>query len=752
MQTNFEGIWISIVTPYRGDEIDHDALARLSRHLAEEGVSGLVAGATTGDGARLRPGELEAIFSTLRETVPATPIVLGVLQAATETAVAQARSLANLSPEGLIATAPTHGAPTQQDVLRHFEAIVEAADLPVLVYNNPHRTGVSIELETIQALTRDTRVAGVKEGEVSDERIRYLVNETPLRVLCGDDRHNFEALCLGAHGVVSASAHMLTRWYVRMRDLIGEGRIIEARRIAETLQPLILDLSAKPNPALLKVALAAEGWCSPSLRPAFSEVTAHESDRVAYGPAFVRRRTLEPSNLSLAEYASRLRRRELTAVELIETCTQNYTRTENRLNAYKTWDGDRARVIAGAVDILLEQGLDLGPLMGLPVSVKDLFGVPGLPVFAGSDDRLPEAWQVAGPIVSQLQRQLGIVVGKTHTVEFALGGLGVNAHWGTPFNPWSPDEHRVPGGSSSGAGVSLVQGSALLALGTDTAGSVRVPASMTGQVGLKTTYGRWSLDGIVPLSSSLDTPGLLTRTVEDLAFAFTAIDADCKALPTHGPVQLRGLRLGIPENYFWDDIDPSIAAVVETTIELLSQAGAQVVRLKLPYCEEAYEIFYKGGLAASELAAYLDQHFPHKIERLDPVVRARVNSAEQTTSVEYLRRKSVLKRCAERATQVFSDVDVLLSPTVPITPPRLADIGDVTTYGPANLMSMRNTVIANLFGWCALTMPVGLDANRMPVGLQLMAPPRAEERLIEIALGIESLIGKSFDVLGTTDL
>lgn len=456
--------------------------------------------------------------------------------------------------------------------------------------------------------------------------------------------------------------------------------------------------------------------------------------------------------LSLAEYAARLRSREQTAAGLVETCTQNYARTEHHLNAYKTWDGARAWAIAVAVDSLLDQGIDLGPLMGLPVSVKDLYGVPGLPVFAGSAEPLPEAWQAAGPIVAQLQRQLGIVVGKTHTVEFALGGLGVNAHWGTPCNPWSPGEHRVPGGSSSGAGVSLVQGSALLALGTDTAGSVRVPASMTGQVGLKTTYGRWSTAGIVPLSSSLDTAGLLTRTVEDLAFAFAAIDPDGKPFAPQDPGRLRGLRVGIPENYFWDDIDPSIAAVVDTTLERLAQAGAQLVRFKLPYCEEAFEIFRMGGIAACELAAYLDQHFPHKVERLDPVVRDRVRWAEQISSVEYLRRKAVLQRCGAGATQVFNDVDVLLSPTVPITPPRLADIADVKTYGPANMLAMRNTAISNLFGWCALTMPVGLDAQRMPVGLQLMGPPRAEERLIDIALGIEALIGKGFEVLGAVDM
>ncbi len=458
------------------------------------------------------------------------------------------------------------------------------------------------------------------------------------------------------------------------------------------------------------------------------------------------------AHLSLAEHAARLRRRELTAVALVDTCAQHHARTEHRLNAYKTWDGVRARSTAAAVDTLLDQGLDLGPLMGLPVSVKDLYGVPGLPVFAGSDEALPEAWQAAGPLVARLQQQLGIVVGKTHTVEFAFGGLGVTAHWGTPWNPWSRAEHRVPGGSSAGAGVSLVQGSALLALGTDTAGSVRVPAAMTGQVGLKTTVGRWPVDGIVPLSSSLDTAGVLTRTVDDLAYAFAALDPEHARQPTPAPARVQGLRVGVPTNHFWDDIDPSIGAVVEATIERLAQAGAQVVRLPLPHCEEAFDIFRRGGLAASELAAYLDLHFPLKVERLDPVVRDRVRWAEQVSSVEYLRRKALLQRCGAGAARVFDDVDVLLTPTVPASPPRLADIGTVETYAPANIKAMRNTAISNLFGWCALTMPVGLDANRMPVGLQLMGPPHAEARLIGIALGIEALIGQGHALLGTPDL
>ncbi|MCH2222666.1 MAG: dihydrodipicolinate synthase family protein, partial [Dechloromonas sp.] len=209
----------------------------------------------------------------LREAVPAMHIVLGVSQAATEAAVAQARSLADLRPEGLLATAPTYVRPTQQGVRKHLEAIVEAADLPVLIYNIPYRTGVNVELDTLQALARDSRVVGIKECGGSNERMLRLVHETPLRVLSGDDVQNFTALCLGAHGTIAASAHILPHWHVQMRNLIGSGRVAEARRIAVALQPIIRDLFAEPNPAPLKAMLAAQDWCSPSVRLPFVAAT-----------------------------------------------------------------------------------------------------------------------------------------------------------------------------------------------------------------------------------------------------------------------------------------------------------------------------------------------------------------------------------------------------------------------------------------------------------------------------------------------
>jgi len=187
-----------------------------------------------------------------------------------------------------------------------------------------------------------------------------------------------------------------------------------------------------------------------------------------------------------------------------------------RLHAYSPWPPEQARLVAHAADAAFAAGVIIGSLQGVPVSIKDLFAASGYPCFAGSSRRLPaDPWERDGPLVAALCRQLGVIMGKAHMVEFAFGGTGHNSHWGAPYNPWDAAAHRSVGGSSSGAGVSLLEGSALLACGNDTAGSVRIPASMTGTVGLEVTLGRWSTEGVVPLSSTFDTPRLLARSVSD---------------------------------------------------------------------------------------------------------------------------------------------------------------------------------------------------------------------------------------------
>ena len=224
---------------------------------------------------------------------------------------------------------------------------------------------------------------------------------------------------------------------------------------------------------------------------------------------------------------------------------------------------------AAAADAAFAAGNRLGPLQGIPVSVKDLYGVEGLPIFAGSPRELPLEWRREGWLVRRLRDQLAIVMGKTHTVEFAFGGLGISAHWPVPWNPQDRKTHRSPGGSSSGAGVSLGEGTALIALGTDTGGSVRIPASVTGNVALKTTAGRWPTTGIVPLSTTFDTAGFLARSAADAAFAFESVDGEkVPALDDLGTV-----RLAVAEPSLLDASGSNVADEARTTSTL---AGARV--------------------------------------------------------------------------------------------------------------------------------------------------------------------------------
>lgn len=449
----------------------------------------------------------------------------------------------------------------------------------------------------------------------------------------------------------------------------------------------------------------------------------------------------------LATIARHIRDGHVSSVALIEAAVAAHEARGGDLRAYKSWDAERARIQAQAADALIGTGIDLGPLMGMPISVKDLYGVPGYQTFAGTDEALPQEWSKAGPVVARTLSQLAIVMGKTHTVEFAFGGLGINAHWGAPANAWSgKGSPRVPGGSSSGAGASLLEGSAFIALGTDTAGSVRIPASFAGQAGLKTTYGRWSNQGIVPLSPSLDTPGLMCRTVADLAFAFAAIDPEAAGETVARP--LAGLRIGVPETVFWDDGDQSVSSQINETLRLLEQRGATLVPVEIPGCEEILALFRKGGLAAFELRSFLDRNFPERIERLDPVVRLRVQDVKTLGGVEYLHRREELALWSSRARAVFETCDIVASATVAVPPPRLEDIAEIGAYARANMLVLRNTAIANLLGWCALTLPVGPDALGLPVGLQLMASPRKEEALLAAGRAIEETIGTGADLLG----
>ncbi len=341
---------------------------------------------------------------------------------------------------------------------------------------------------------------------------------------------------------------------------------------------------------------------------------------------------------TLAAITAALRSGDLSAVALLEEAAARHRRFGDRLHAYRVWDEGAARRQAEIADAAFAAGYDLGPLQGIPISVKDIFGVPGTQTFAGSPRALPERFETEGPLIRALRGQLSVIVGKSHTMQFAMGGLGTNSHWGTPRNPWDAVHHRAPGGTSSGAGVSLVEGSALVAIGSDTGGSIRTPASFTGTVGFKPTVGRWSTEGMVPLSPTLDSPGLATRTVADAAFAFAALDADTRQrgrseIPAS---ELRRLRIGVPDAPFWDDCSPGVAEAVRGALDRLVAAGATVEPMALPEAAEAASIWLKGGLSAPEFQRFISSELPAWQADLDAITVAKLGDAAKMTASEYL--------------------------------------------------------------------------------------------------------------------
>jgi aspartyl-tRNA(Asn)/glutamyl-tRNA(Gln) amidotransferase subunit A len=460
-------------------------------------------------------------------------------------------------------------------------------------------------------------------------------------------------------------------------------------------------------------------------------------------------------SLPIAEIAALLVDGKLKARALAEQAIANHARFGGKLMAYSQWAPERARACAEDADAAFAVGARTGPLQGIPASVKDLFAVAGFATFAGSPKRLPAQFEVEGPVIAALRRQLATVMGKTHMVEFAFGGTGHNAHYGSPYNPWDAKAHRSPGGSSSGAGVSLCEGSALLALGSDTAASVRLPAAMTGNAGLKITKERWSTAGIVPLSFTFDTPGILARSMADAAFGFAVLDpflGDSFAFLRRVPTGVNGIRIGIADSWFWDGCENGIDDIVRGAIDKLARAGAVVKDKLLPEAPEAFAVFAEGGVSAIELRAFLDHELPAWLETIDPVNAPALKNAETLSARDYLRRRLRLVAAAKAAAARFDDVDVIATPTVMSSPHVLAEESSPEQFWARNRKIVHNLVPVNFLTLCAATLPVGLDRIGMPVGLQLIAKGGDDERLVAIACAAERVLGTPREIIGVPPL
>jgi aspartyl-tRNA(Asn)/glutamyl-tRNA(Gln) amidotransferase subunit A len=452
----------------------------------------------------------------------------------------------------------------------------------------------------------------------------------------------------------------------------------------------------------------------------------------------------------MVELARLMSEGEIKARALAEEAIANHDRCGKPLLAYSQWAPDYARQCADAADAAFAIGSRAGSLQGIPTSIKDLFAHSHFPTYAGSPKRLPPKFEQDGPVIASLRRQLATVTGKTHMVEFAFGGTGHNAHYGAPRNPWDAKDHRSPGGSSSGAGVSLCEGSALLAFGSDTAASVRLPASFTGNAGLKFTKDRWSSEGIVTLSHTFDTPGILARRMEDAAFSFAALDpqlGDGFDFLKRVPRNIDGIRIGIADSFFWDGCENGIAEATKLAIDQLGRAGAIVKEAKFPEAQEAFNVFCEGGISGIEFRAFLDHALPDWIETLDPVNLPPVKAAGQVPARDYLLRLWRLKAAAKAARARFDDVDVIACPTVQVTPPVMTP-PTPDTFWQTNRAIVHNLVCGNFLVLCAATLPIGLDRLGMPVGLQLIAKGGDDEKLVAIACAAERVLGTPRERLG----
>ncbi len=459
---------------------------------------------------------------------------------------------------------------------------------------------------------------------------------------------------------------------------------------------------------------------------------------------------------ALPDIADALAEGALTARAVYAEAVAHHAALDDRLHAYRAWAGPSAETEAAAADAALGDGRRTGLLQGIPISLKDVFGVAGLPVFAGSARRLPAIWEREGPIVAAIRRQGGVIVGKTHTTEFALSALGANLYGPAPRNPWDARHHRSAGGSSSGAGVSLAEGSALLALGTDTMGSVRIPASVTGAVGLKTSVGRWPTAGIVPLSPTFDTVGVLARSAVDAAYAFAALeggDSRWQAIQrSPGDITPTNITIGIAETAAWTECEASIALVAKAAIDEIARAGATLRAVALPEAAAAFDFVCDGTVAVAEFDAFLSMELPEWRDLVSPPTRALADRGAAASARQYIGDRGRHTALAARAAGRFDDVGVIAAPTVPLAPPLIDGPLAPGEARRIHLAMLRSSCVANCLGLCAITLPVGLDAQGLPVGLELMARHGDDERLVGVALALERVLGAPRDRLGRPPL
>jgi aspartyl-tRNA(Asn)/glutamyl-tRNA(Gln) amidotransferase subunit A len=446
---------------------------------------------------------------------------------------------------------------------------------------------------------------------------------------------------------------------------------------------------------------------------------------------------------TLAELSAALGQRRVTSRELAEQCLQRIEdpKGEGKRAFLRV---DRARVLAqaDAMDALRASGGAPSPYAGIPISIKDLFDVTGEVTGAGSQvlvSRPPAATDA--PCVARLRQAGFLFIGRTNMTEFAFSGLGLNPHFGTPLSPWHRAEGYIAGGSSSGAAVSVADGMAHAALGTDTGGSCRIPAAFTGLVGFKPTARRVPREGAVPLSTSLDSVGPLARSVACCA-TLDAILAGESSVDPAAVSSPASLRFAAPRTFVLDGIDRQVARDFEAALSRLAAAGAHIIELDVPEFGDIPGINSKGSLANAESHVWHRPLLAASSAQYDPRVLSRIQVGAGMTAADYIALLQARARFISAVSERFSGFDAILLPTTPITPPRLADLQPDDAYYRLNSLVLRNPTVINFLDGCAISLPMH-EPEQAPTGLMVAGLHGADRRLFRVAAAVELLLPRS---------
>ena len=396
----------------------------------------------------------------------------------------------------------------------------------------------------------------------------------------------------------------------------------------------------------------------------------------------------------------------------------------------------QALAAAEASDLQRKAGLVPSPLAGLPVSIKNLCDVAGETTLSGSIalDDAPPARQDA-PVVARLRAAGAVIVGSTNMSEFAFSGVGFNPHYGTPGNP--ADRARVPGGSSSGAAVSVADGMAVAALGTDTGGSVRIPSAVCGLVGFKPTARRVPIDGVIPLSTSLDSIGPLANSVECCAIVDAVFAGEPITVPEAAP--LASLRFGVPRQVVLEEVDSTVARAFERACKALAAKGVKVEPIDLPQLDELPAINAKGGFAAAEAYAWHRKLIARRGTDYDQIIHPRILRGQEMSAADYIELLQARADLQKRVAAVTSNCDAVVMPTCAIVAPTLEEVSTTEGFTRKNLLLLRNTALGNFLDRCAISLPCHA-ADELPVGFMLMGETMADKRLLAIARAVEPVV------------